>query len=236
MKTVLFPADQRGHADHGWLNSYHSFSFASYYDPEKVHFGMLRVLNDDTVAPGMGFGEHAHDNMEIISIPLEGSLEHKDSMGHKKVITTGEVQIMSAGTGIHHSEYNHSSTEPVKFLQIWVFPKQRNITPRYDQKKFDIKEEFTTVVSPDKADGSIFINQDAWFAIANPKSEKNLDYELHDDEHGIYLFVLEGSATVGEHILERRDAIGIWDTDLVHIKAKGGSKLLVIEVPMDEKS
>jgi quercetin 2,3-dioxygenase len=234
MKSLLFPANERGHANHGWLNSYHSFSFASYYDPAKVHFGMLRVLNDDTVAPGMGFGAHPHDNMEIVSIPLEGALEHKDSMGHTKVITTGEVQIMSAGTGVQHSEYNHSKTEPVKFLQIWIFPKERNITPRYDQKKFNIGEDLTTVVSPDKNNNdSIWINQYAWFTMAEPKTDKTLNYRLHDPKNGIYLFVIEGETSVGEQKLNKRDAIGLWETSEVTINTKGASKVLLMEIPMN---
>jgi quercetin 2,3-dioxygenase len=232
MKTVLFPANERGHADHGWLNSYHSFSFASYYDPNKIHYGMLRVLNDDTVAPGMGFGTHPHDNMEIVSIPLEGILEHKDSMGHTQTLRPGEVQLMSAGTGLQHSEYNHSKTEAVKFLQVWVFPKERNIKPRYNQKMFDVKNHWTTVVSPGGEDGSLDINQDAWFCLAKPNETETLSYELHAEDHGVYLFVIEGSAEIGDHKLGRRDAIGISETRSLKINAEKGSHLLLIEIPM----
>jgi quercetin 2,3-dioxygenase len=232
MKTVLFPAKERGHASHGWLDSYHSFSFASYYDANKVHFGMLRVLNDDTVAPGMGFGSHPHDNMEIVSIPLEGVLEHKDSMGHTQTLQPGEVQLMSAGTGVQHSEYNHSETEPVKFLQIWVFPKQRNIKPRYDQKYFDLNDEWTTIVSPSAENGSLPINQNAWFSLAELKDEKTLRYDLHDKGQGVFLFVIEGSADAAGHKLSHRDAIGIYETEAIEIKAGKDSKLLLIEIPM----
>jgi quercetin 2,3-dioxygenase len=232
MKTVLFPANERGHANHGWLDSYHTFSFASYYDPNKIHYGMLRVLNDDTVAPGMGFGTHPHDNMEIVSIPLEGILEHKDSMGHTQTLRPGEVQLMSAGTGLQHSEYNHSDTEPVKFLQVWVFPKERNIKPRYNQKMFETSDDLKCIVSPTGEDGSLVINQDSWFSLTELKDDKILTYKLHGSDKGLYVFVIEGSAEIDGKKLGRRDAIGVSDIDELQIKAGKDSKLLVIEIPM----
>lgn len=235
MKTIVHRAETRGMADHGWLKSYHTFSFASYYNPERMNFGLLRVLNDDTVAAGMGFGKHPHDNMEIVSIPLKGSLEHQDSMGNKMVIGLNEVQIMSAGSGVRHSEYNHSKTEEVKFLQIWVFPKERNIEPRYEQKVFspeDRKNKFKTVVSPYKEDGSLWINQDAYFVLGDLDGGKALTYTLNDKSHGVYLFVLEGSVEAGGEKLNRRDAIGISETESFEVKASENAEVLLIEVPM----
>lgn len=233
---VIHKADTRGHANHGWLNSYHSFSFASYYDPERMGFGLLRVLNDDTVAPGMGFGAHPHDNMEIVSIPLSGELAHKDSTGNAKVIKTNEVQIMSAGTGLTHSEFNNSKTEPVKFLQIWVFPKERDIKPRYEQKNFNPEDrvnKFQTVVSPDKEDEAIWINQDAWFSLASLQPGFSEDYVLHGKEHhGVYAFVLDGEVEIEGVKLSKRDGMGIYNTDKLNIKADSTCELLLIEVPM----
>ncbi|WP_439881800.1 pirin family protein [Pontibacter sp. MBLB2868] len=234
-KKVIHKADTRGHANHGWLNSYHSFSFASYYNPERMGFGLLRVLNDDTVAPGMGFGAHPHDNMEIVSIPLSGELAHKDSTGNEKTIHTNEVQIMSAGTGLTHSEYNHSKTEPVKFLQIWVFPKERDIKPRYEQKSFkpeDRQNQLQTVVSPDKDSEAIWINQDAWFTLGTLKQGFSENYKLHNKEHGVYAFVLEGEVEVDGEKLSKRDAVGISEVDSIRIKADSDAELLLIEVPM----
>jgi len=177
MQTIFYPAPERGHVNFGWLDSHHSFSFGHWYDPAKVHFGALRVLNDDIVSGGGGFGTHPHDNMEIVSIPLKGSLAHKDSTGTDGIIRTGDVQIMSAGSGIRHSEFNHSKTEPTNFLQIWVFPKQRDIKPRYDQRRFDTKDrinKWQVVVSPDQKENALWINQDARFALANLEEGKEI--------------------------------------------------------------
>ncbi|WP_299824081.1 pirin family protein [uncultured Pontibacter sp.] len=234
-KKVIHKANTRGHANHGWLNSYHSFSFASYYDPARMGFGLLRVLNDDTVAPGMGFGAHPHDNMEIVSIPLAGELAHKDSTGNEKTIRTNEVQIMSAGTGLTHSEYNHSKTDEVKFLQIWVFPKERDIKPRYDQKAFnpeDRQNKLQTVVSPDKNDDAIWINQNAWFTLGSLKPGFSEEYKLHNPEHGVYAFVLEGEVEIDGKKLSKRDGMGISEVAGFSIKASADAELLLMEVPM----
>jgi quercetin 2,3-dioxygenase len=235
MKAIVHKNDSRGHADHGWLNTYHSFSFANYHNPEKVHFGMLRVLNDDYVAEGMGFGTHPHDNMEIVTIVLSGALEHKDSMGNTAVIKPDEVQIMSAGTGITHSEYNHSKTEPVQLLQIWVFPKERNIKPRYDQKLFSAEEKknkLLTVVSPSKENDAVWINQDAWFSLGSLEKNKNIEYNLHKKGNGVYVFVIEGEINAGEIELGKRDGLGISDADKFNVTAKTNAVILLIEIPM----
>ena len=235
MKTVLHKADTRGHANHGWLNSYHSFSFANYYNPERVHFGVLRVLNDDQVAPGKGFGTHPHDNMEIISIPLEGDLEHKDSMGNTAVIKAGDVQVMSAGTGIRHSEYNKNKDKDVKFLQIWVFPREKQVQPRYDQitlKTADLKNQFYQILSPNSDDAGVWIHQDAWFHLGNLDKGYQEDYTLKKKGNGVYAFILEGDVTIEDQALNRRDGFGVWDTDKITIKADSDAKVLLMEVPM----
>jgi len=237
MKMTIHRADSRGFLDHGWLKTYHTFSFASYYNPERVRFGLLRVLNDDTVGPGMGFGTHPHDNMEIVTIPLKGELAHKDSMGSKQVLKTGEVQIMSAGSGLTHSEFNNSNSEPINLLQIWVFPKLRDIDPRYDQREFDRSErknKFQTVVSPEKTDGALWINQDAYFSLADIDSGKTLTYNVHLKGNGVYLFVLEGKVEAAGEKLDKRDAIGIEDAESIDITAAEDSEILVIEVPMKQ--
>lgn len=236
MKTIFHKAEDRGHANHGWLNAKHSFSFASYHDPSKVHFGLLRVLNDDIVAPGMGFGMHPHDNMEIVTIPLKGSLEHKDSMGNVGVIKPNEIQAMSAGSGLMHSEYNHSKTEEVNLLQIWVFPKERNITPRYDQRIFSEEDKagkFKTIVAPVKADDIMWINQDAYFSIGKFKSGSNIDYPIKHKGNGAYVFLIEGEITINNQTLKKRDAIGIWETDKFDMSVSSDAEVLVIEVPMN---
>ncbi len=236
MKTIFIAANDRGHANHGWLDSYHTFSFANYYNPEWENFGALRVLNDDHVSGGMGFGKHPHDNMEIVSIPLEGALEHQDSMGNKTVIRKGEVQIMSAGTGVAHSEKNEDSKNPVKFLQIWVFPEKRNIAPRYEQKVFDLegrKDKFQTVVSPlGTSDEGIKMNQQSWFTLTDLSAEKTLTYDLKNTKNGVYVYVLEGSAEVAGKSLGRRDGLGIWETETFEISASADSEILLMEVPM----
>jgi len=237
MNTVVHKSDSRGSADHGWLRSRHTFSFAGYHNPDRVHFGALRVLNDDTVTGGKGFGTHPHDNMEIVSIPLFGDLEHKDSTGTGEVIKTGDVQIMSAGSGLRHSEFNHSKEEEVQFLQIWVFPKERDITPRYEQKTFDPEDRmnrFQTVVSPEEAD-ALWINQDAYFSLANLDAGMPLDYEVKKPGNGVYFFVLTGDVEIANERLDTRDAIGVTDADAVPVKAKSYAEVLAIEVPMDLK-
>ncbi|MEL4307863.1 pirin family protein [Joostella sp. CR20] len=235
MKKTLYKANTRGHANHGWLNAYHSFSFANYFDPQRMNFGVLRVLNDDTIAPGMGFGKHPHDNMEIITIPLSGDLEHEDSMGNKEVIREGDVQSMSAGTGIMHSEYNKNLNKELKLLQIWLMPKERNVTPTYDQislKLEDRKNKFQQIVSPNKNDAGVTINQDAWFNITEMDEGKTLEYKLHNPENGVYAFVLEGDVSINEEKLNRRDALGIEEVDTLNIVADTSTKLLLMEIPM----
>jgi len=235
MNLRLFPADQRGHAQHGWLESYHSFSFASYYNPECMHFGALRVLNDDWVAPGMGFGTHPHDNMEIISIPLSGDLEHQDSMGNRSVIKEGEIQVMSAGTGITHSEYNPNADREVRFLQIWLFPRSKNLTPRYDQKTIaDLLQpnELSVVLSPNAQHKGVWIHQDAWFSMGEFDQSTELIYDSKKSGNGAYLFVLEGSVEVEGHSLGRRDAIGVWNYELLALSTSPGTRLLLMDVPM----
>ena len=234
--TILHKADTRGDADHGWLHSRHTFSFANYYDPSRMHFGALRVLNDDYVAPGMGFGTHPHDNMEIISIPLEGDLEHKDSMGNVAVIRHGDIQVMSAGTGIRHSEYNKNDNQPVKFLQIWVFPNKRNVTPRYDQITLNIedrKNRFQQIVSPNPDDEGVWIHQNAWFHIADLEKGTSLDYTIKCEGNGLYVFVLAGDVAVEGLELNSRDGFGIWDINRVNFTATGNTSLLLMEVPMN---
>jgi quercetin 2,3-dioxygenase len=235
MKTIFHPASERGHVNFGWLDSYHSFSFGNWQDPEKVHFGALRVLNDDRVNGGAGFPAHPHDNMEIVSIPLEGALGHKDSTGTDGIIKTGDVQIMSAGTGIRHSEMNASKTDPARFLQIWVFPKLEDSKPRYDQKAFESKErknKWQIVVSPNEKDGGVWINQDARFAMADLEAGKQLTYTPAFQGNGVYVFLIDGEIEISGQKLEKRDAIGISAMDNFTIKANQDSKILAIEVPM----
>ena len=237
MNKIIHKADSRGYADHGWLQSFHSFSFANYHNPEKVRFGLLRVLNDDIVAPGMGFGTHPHDNMEIVTIPLKGELAHQDSTGNKEVIKAGEVQIMSAGSGLTHSEFNNSKKEFVNLFQIWVFPKEKNITPRYDQKIFNPEErknKFQIVVSPDEKDGALWINQDAYFTLGNFDEGNSVKYEIKKNGNGVYIMITEGSAEIDGEVLSRRDAIGLSDLSSVEIKILAKSELLIIEVPMSQ--
>jgi quercetin 2,3-dioxygenase len=236
MKSILHKAATRGHANHGWLDSHHTFSFAHYYDPARMHFGVLRVLNDDIVDGGKGFGTHPHDNMEIISIPLKGDLEHKDSMGNTTVIRQNDVQIMSAGTGVHHSEYNKNPDSKVNFLQIWVFPKQSNIQPRYDQRTFNPDErnnKWQNIVSPAEGDGGVVINQDAWFYLGKLTKGVTLDYTIKNNSNGIYAFVLEGSVTIDDQKLDKRDGLGVWETSKISIKAESNAEILIMDVPMN---
>ncbi len=236
MKSIIHKAGSRGHANHGWLNSYHTFSFAHYHDPERMHFGALRVLNDDEVAGGMGFSAHPHENMEIISIPTSGELEHQDNMGNKQVIRTGDVQIMSAGTGVEHSEKNKNKDEPVKFFQIWIMPGKRNVTPRYDQQHFsdsDKKNKLLTIVSPlGSTDGGVQIHQDAWFSLGSLEKGFTTSYKLHNNQNGVYAFLLEGETTINGEKLDRRDGIGITEADKLDIVAGTDAELLLMEVPV----
>ncbi len=234
MKTILHKAHDRGYFDHGWLKTSHSFSFGHYYDPEKMHFGRLRVLNDDVVAPRRGFGTHPHDNMEIVSIPLSGALAHKDSAGHEQVIYPNDVQVMSAGTGLFHSEYNHSETDEAAFLQVWVMPDERGHSARYDQKTFDPAErenQFQVLVSPDQ--NGLWLHQNVWFSRVALAAGRTLTYALHGDQNGVYVFLLDGEITIAETQLLRRDAMGIWDVSDVSLFAAQDSDVLVIEIPMD---
>jgi redox-sensitive bicupin YhaK (pirin superfamily) len=235
MKSILHKADTRGHANHGWLDSWHSFSFGSYYEPTRIHFGALRVLNDDTVAPGMGFGRHPHDNMEIISIPLEGDLEHQDNTGTKQVIRKGDIQVMSAGTGIEHSEKNKNSDQAVKFLQIWIIPNKKNVAPRYDQKTFsedEKKNKLLTIISPIGNSEGVNIHQDAWFSLGKLSKDTELNYTLKNKDHGVYAFLLEGDVLVNDIALNRRDGLGISEVTELKIKASNDAEILLVEVPL----
>ncbi|MDN5284375.1 MAG: hypothetical protein JWR38_649 [Mucilaginibacter sp.] len=235
MKTIFYPENERGKNDIGWLKANFSFSFASYYDPNKINFGALRVLNDDIIAAGKGFGMHPHDNMEIITIPLEGGLEHTDSMGNSGVINAGEVQVMSAGTGVYHSEYNASHTEEVKSLQIWVFPKERNIQARYDQKDFkDVLKlnQLTTLISPIKDNDTLWLNQDATFSMGNFEAGQQINYDIKTAGNGAYVFVIEGSVKINGTILNKRDALGVYDTSSFTIEPQVLCRFLIIDIPM----
>jgi redox-sensitive bicupin YhaK (pirin superfamily) len=234
--TVLHKANERGHADHGWLNAYHSFSFANWYNPDKVQFGVLRVLNDDTIAPGMGFGTHPHDNMEIITIPLEGDLAHKDSMGNEEIIKFGDVQVMSAGTGIRHSEFNPNEDKRSKLLQIWLFPNKRNVEPRYQQITLDVKDrqnKLQQILSPNPEDAGVWIHQDAWFHMG--KFEKGITetYTVKRNENGVYAFIISGTVTINGQTLETRDALGITNTEKMEITATSDTEILLMDIPME---
>jgi redox-sensitive bicupin YhaK (pirin superfamily) len=232
---IIHKAGTRGHANHGWLNSFHTFSFANYYNPERMHFGALRVLNDDTVNAGMGFGTHPHDNMEIISIPLQGDLEHKDSMGNVAVIKNGDIQVMSAGTGIMHSEYSKSDVQ-TKFLQIWVFPNKKNVTPRYDQltlHEADRRNKLQQILSPNQDDDGVWIHQDAWFHLGTFDAEKSATYDIRKKGNGVYAFILTGDFVINGQELNPRDGIGLWDVNSIDIKAASpNAEILLMEVPM----
>ena len=235
MKTIIHSANTRGHADHGWLNAHHSFSFAGYYNPDRMNFGVLRVLNDDIVSGGMGFGMHPHDNMEIITIPLRGDLEHKDSMGNVGRIKNGEIQVMSAGTGVFHSEYNPNKDQDTNLLQIWLFPNKRNVEPRYDEisiADYHKKNELYQVVSPDPDDQGAWIHQDAWFFLGDFDKGARTDYTLRKEGNGVYLFVLEGSVLVNGQSLEKRDAVGVSETDTIAVEAAEDTRFLLMDVPM----
>ncbi len=236
MKTILQRASERGSGDHGWLKPNFYFSFADYYNPEKVRFGLLRVLNDDFIAGGGKFHTHPHDNMEIVTIPLSGAVHHKDNTGGEGIVKAGDVQIMSAGTGVLHSEANASATEELNLFQVWVFPKERNIKPRYDQRTFDVQErenKWQVVVSPKEQDNALWINQDARFSLAKLEAGKTLEYKNAFKGNGVYVVAVTGSVTIGDTILEKRDSLGVYDTDAFNITATNDAELLAIEVPMN---
>ena len=236
MNKVYHSAETRGHADHGWLNANYSFSFASYYDPNRMNFGALRVLNDDTISPGKGFGKHSHDNMEIITIPLKGDLEHKDSLGNIGAINEGEIQVMSAGTGIYHSEYNKNSDKFINLLQLWVMPKKQDVKPRYDQRSFKglkKKNRFYQVLSPYPKDEGMWIHQDAWIHIGDFEEVTSIDYILKKKGNGVYIFGIEGIFKVANEKLEKRDALGVWNMESITFEAQSKSQVLLIEVPME---
>jgi len=235
MKSVLHKANTRGHVNHGWLDSNHTFSFANYYNPQRINFGVLRVLNDDRVMAGRGFGTHPHDNMEIISIPLDGDLEHKDSMGNVAVIKKGDVQLMSAGTGIFHSEYNKNSDKEVKFLQIWLFPNKRDVNPRYDQISLnneEMNDNLMQILSPNQDDEGVWIHQNAWFHMGNLSKGKSVEYKIKDSRNGVYAFIIDGDVSIEGQELNRRDGYGVWDTDKINIDAISNAQVLLMEVPM----
>lgn len=236
MKTVFHAADSRGDAEHGWLKSRHTFSFAEYYDPQRMGFGVLRVINDDCVQGGMGFGRHPHQDMEIISLPLSGDLAHKDSMGNGSIIKNGDIQVMSAGTGITHSEMNANADKPVKFLQIWVLTRKNGIKPRYqqvtiaDQAKLN---DFQQILSPNADDDGVWIHQDAWFSLANFDKDTSRYYQIKKSGNGVYVFVIKGSANIGDRQLGERDGLGIWDADGFELTATRDAQILLMDVPMD---
>jgi len=236
MKKIIHKANSRGHFDYGWLKTYHTFSFSNYYDPERVNFGMLRVLNDGEIEGGQGFGTHPHNDMEIVTIPLEGAVAHKDSTGGEGVIYPDEIQVMSAGTGILHSEFNHLNDGTTKLLQLWIFPDKKGHTPRYNQKFFDSEErknKFQFIVTPEKKVGNLWLNQDAYLSLTNLEKDKSLNYKIHTKGNGVYLFLIEGKISIGDELLSRRDGIGIWDTEEFSITANEDSQVLLIEVPMN---
>jgi redox-sensitive bicupin YhaK (pirin superfamily) len=236
MEKIIHKADSRGYFDYGWLKTNHTFSFGNYYNPERVNFGVLRVLNDDFVAAGQGFGTHPHNDMEIVSIPLIGALAHKDSTGIEEVIVPNEIQVMSAGTGILHSEYNHSKDKETNFLQLWIFTDKKGHKPRYNQKYFNPEErknKFQFIVTPEKRDDNLWLNQDAYLSLTDLEKNKSLEYKIHSKGNGVYLFLIEGNISVGDESLSKRDGIGIWSTDEFSITAEENSRVLLIEVPMD---
>ena len=236
MKTVYHAANTCGHQDHGWLKANHSFSFANWHNPERVHFGALRVLNDDYIAPAMGFGTHPHDNMEIITIPLVGDLEHQDSMGHGAVIREGDIQVISAGTGIHHSERNARNDKQVELLQLWIFPNQKDVSPRYDQisiRDLRKKNEFYQILSPKAEDNGSWIHQNAWMHLGDFDQNTKTSYTLPENGNGVYVFVIDGSASIGDQKLSKRDALGVWDTPIIDFSVEKNSRILLVDVPLE---
>jgi len=236
MKIELHPSAERGHLNYGWLDTCHNFSFGEYFNPVREQFGALRVLNDDIILGGSGFAEHPHNNMEIITIPLSGSLEHRDSMGHTEVIGPGEVQVMSAGTGILHSEYNHSKTTVANFLQLWIYTRNRNALPRYEQRSFDPKlreNRIQVLVSPDidTTPGSLWIYQDAWVSRVLITDTAEIEYEIHRKSNCVFVFVIEGKIRIADQVAGRRDAIGIMECDRFAIAGQEDAEVLLIEIP-----
>jgi quercetin 2,3-dioxygenase len=235
--TIIHKSNTRGHANHGWLNAHHTFSFANYYDPQRMHFGVLRVLNDDEIAGGKGFGTHPHDNMEIITIPLEGDLAHKDSMGNEEVIRHGDIQVMSAGMGVRHSEYNNSPEKMVKLLQIWMFPNKGNVTPRYDQITLNIADrhnKFQQILSPNPDDEGVWVHQDAWFSMGKFDKDFTTEYAVKRSGNGVYAFIVKGDVTIEGNQLNTRDGFGIWNTDKINITANSeDAEILLMDVPME---
>lgn len=235
MNSILHKASSRGRSKHDWLDSYHSFSFAEYHNPGRMNFGILRVLNDDIIAGGTGFGRHPHNNMEIITIPLHGDLAHEDSMGNKAIIKQGDVQVMSAGTGVYHSERNPNKELPVELLQIWLMPNQRDVAPRYDQisiAQLEKQNSFFQILSPNPDDQGVWIHQNAWFHLGYFDENVTTSYNLKNADNGVYVFVLEGQVEIVSHDLDRRDAIGIWDIENFVLKSNTKSKVLVMEIPL----
>ena len=235
MKKTFHPSAARGEANHGWLHAKHSFSFAQFFNPERIQFGALKVLNDDVIAPGMGFGTHPHNNMEIITIPLEGALEHKDSMDNIGVVAVDEIQVMSAGTGVSHSEYNKNKDQPLNLLQLWVLPNQQNVVPRYDQKNIKSLKKTNAlypVISPNHDNTGMWIHQDAWFHLGDFNQKTTVPYSLHKKGNGVYAFMIEGRASIEGESLEKRDALGVWETEGFSITAEKNSRILLVEVPM----
>jgi redox-sensitive bicupin YhaK (pirin superfamily) len=236
MKTVFHEANSRGYANHGWLKTNHTFSFANYYNPERIHFGALRVLNDDNIDGGMGFGTHPHDNMEIITIPLKGDLAHKDSMGNGTTIKSGDIQVMSAGTGIKHSEFNANEDKAVELLQIWVFPNKKQVKPRYDQITLDdakMKNNLHQILSPDSTDEGVWIHQNAWFHLGNFEEGKKFEYELRDKSNGVYLFLIGGKMLADNQEMNARDGFGLWETEKINFEVLENAEILIMEVPMN---
>ena len=235
MKKTFHPSGARGEANHGWLHAKHSFSFAQFFNPERIQFGALRVLNDDVIAPGMGFGTHPHNNMEIITIPLKGALEHKDSMDNIGVVAVDEIQVMSAGTGVSHSEYNKNKDQPLNLLQLWVLPNKQNVVPRYDQKNIKSLKKTNAlypVITPNHDDAGMWIHQDAWFHLGDFNQKTTVPYSLHKEGNGVYAFMIEGGASIEGESLEKRDALGLWETEGFSITAEENSRILLVEVPM----
>ena len=236
MKTVFHSSDSRGHANHGWLDARHSFSFAGWFNPERIQFGALRVLNDDIIQGGMGFGTHPHDNMEIVTIPLKGDLEHKDSMGNSAVIREGDIQVMSAGTGVYHSEYNKNPDKEINLFQLWIFPNQRDVPPRYDQipiRTFHQKNAFFQILSPVAEDQGVWIHQNAWMHMLDADAQTSHTYTIKKPGNGVYVMVIEGQIAWNDQVLNRRDAMGVWDTNDFEIRVLEDAQVLLVDVPMN---
>ncbi len=235
MDIIIHKADTRGHANHGWLNAHHTFSFADYFNPNRIHFGALRVLNDDIIASGKGFGMHSHENMEIITIPLEGDLQHKDNMGNSTIIRQGDVQVMSAGSGVLHSEFNPNSDKDVNLFQIWIFPNKNDVEPRYDQisiREIEVTNQFYQILSPNRNEQGVWIHQDAWFHLGNFEQGIAQTYQLKNPENGVYAIIIEGEAELEGQRLSKRDGLAIWNTSEFNFKALAPTKILLMEVPM----